>query len=153
MAGNKKPKKKYRPKFPMGQIMLPKNIRYGHKEELALMMIPHQELERFRDGTADEPAWHGITCRLDWGAFMAVDHFNNIEANDLIRDALDAMVAIKHRHDKVGKWGASGDEFFKIGEGLNIVDEMQKNTTRREQDDSMQAMLALNAKLLKEQKQ
>ena len=65
MPANKKPRKKYRPKFPPGQIVLPKNIRYSHANELMLQLIPHQKLERLRDGTADEGTWHTLTMRLD----------------------------------------------------------------------------------------
>ena len=151
MPGNKRPKKKYKAKHPPGQVVLPKTIRFGQREENLLMLVPHQELERFREGLADESTWHTITMRLDWGCFLSIDHFQNIEVNDKIRDALDAMVAIKERHQRLGKWGTTGDEFFKIGEALNLVDEMQKNTTRREQEDSLKAMLRLNNALLKEQ--
>lgn len=151
MAKNKKPAKKYRPKHPQGQVVLPKTIRFGQREENLLMLVPHQELERFREGDADEHTWHTITMRLDWGCFLSIDHFDNIEINDQIRDALDAMVAIKDRHKRLGKWGTSGEEFFKIGEALNLVDEMQRKTTRREQEASLEAMLRLNNALLKEQ--
>lgn len=147
MPGNKKPRKKMRRVW----VGLPKVFRFGPREENLLMLVPHTELERFREGTADESTWHTITMRLDWGCFLSIDHFQNIEVNDKIRDALDAMVAIKERHQRLGKWGTTGDEFFKIGEALNLVDEMQKNTTRREQEDSLKAMLRLNNALLKEQ--
>lgn len=151
MAKNKKPAKKYRPKHPPGQVVLPKTIRFGLREENMLMMVPHQELERLRDGTADESTWHTITMRLDWGCFLSIDHFQNIEVNDSIKAALDSMVSIKDRYKRTNKWGVSGDEFFKIGEALNLIDEMQKQTTRREQEDSLNAMMRLNAALLKEQ--
>ncbi len=147
MPGNKKPRKKMRRVW----AGLPKTIRFGQREENLLMLVPHAELDKFRDGTADEGTWHTITMRLDWGAFMSIDHFDNIEANDQIRDALDAMLSIKDRHERTGKYGVSGDEFFKIGEALNLTDEMQKQTTRREQEESLKAMLKLNDKLLKEQ--
>ena len=65
--------------------------------------------------------------------------------------SLDSMVVIKDRFKRLGKWGASGEEFFKIGEALNLVDDMQKQTTRREQEDSLNSMTRLNAMLLKEQ--
>ena len=147
MAKNKKPAKKYRPR----PAILPKVFRFGQREENLLMMVPHQELERLRDGTADESTWHTITMRLDWGCFLSIDHFKNIEVNDVIRDALDSMVVIKDRFKRLGKWGSSGEEFFKIGEALNLVDDMQKQTTRREQEDSLNSMTRLNAMLLKEQ--
>ena len=150
MPANKKPRKKYRPKFPPGQIVLPKNIRYSQANELMLKLIPHQELERLRDGTADEGTWHTLTMRLDWGLFMAIDHFKDEGAKQAIHEALEAVLAIKERKAKMAKWGATGPEFHAIGLALNLTDEMQSRTTRREQDDSLQAMLRLNDAMLKE---
>lgn len=150
MPANKKPRKKYRPKFSPGQIVLPKNIRYSQSNELMLQLIPHQELERLRDGTADEGTWHTLTMRLDWGLFMAIDHFEDDVAKTAIREGLEALLSIKDRNAKLSKWGASGSEFKAIGLALNLTDEMQSKTTRREQDDSLQAMLRLNDAMLKE---
>ena len=147
MAKNKKPAKKYKPR----PAILPKVFRFGRHEENMLMLVPHTELDKLRDGSADEGTWHTITMRLDWGCFMSIDHFQNIEVNDTIKAALDSMVSIKDRYKRTSKWGVSGDEFFKIGEALNLIDEMQKQTTRREQEDSLNAMMRLNAALLKEQ--
>jgi hypothetical protein len=150
MPANKKPRKKYRPKFPPGQIVLPKTMRYSSANELMLKLVPHQELERLRDGTADEGTWHTLTMRLDWGLFMAIDHFEDDVAKTAIREGLEALLSIKDRNAKLAKWGASGSEFKAIGLALNLTDEMQSRTTRREQDDSLQAMLRLNDAMLKE---
>jgi hypothetical protein len=150
MPANKKPRKKYRPKFPPGQIVLPKTMRYSSANELMLKLVPHQELERLRDGTADEGTWHTLTVRLDWGLFMAIDHFEDDVAKATIKEALEALLAIKDRNAKLAKWGATGQEFHAIGMALNVTDEMQARTTRREQDESLQAMLRLNDAMLKE---
>jgi hypothetical protein len=109
------------------------------------------ELAKLRDGTADEGTWHTLVCRLDWGCFMSIDHFENIEANDAIHAALNSMRSIKDRFDRLGKWGMSGEEFVSIGAALNLVDDMQSQTTRREQEASFDAMMKLNNQLLKEQ--
>ena len=147
MPGNKKPRKKMRRVW----VGLPKVIRHTHEADTMLKMIPHMELAKLRDGTADEGTWHTLVCRLDWGCFMSIDHFENIEANDAIQAALNGMRSIKDRFDRLGKWGMSGEEFVNIGAALNLVDEMQSQTTRREQEDSFNAMLRLNNELLKEQ--
>lgn len=152
MPANKKPRKKYKPKFPQGKIVLPSLIRYSAADDFKLKIVPHQELERFREGTADESAWHTLTMRLDWGLFMAIDHFEDDVAKTAIREGLEALLSIKDRNAKLAKWGASGSEFKAIGLALNLIDEMQDNTTRREQHDSLEAMLRLNDALLKEGK-
>ena len=152
MATNKKPRKKYKPKFPQGKIVLPSLIRYSAADDFKLKIVPHQELERFREGTADESAWHTLTMRLDWGLFMAIDHFKDEGAKHAIHEALEAVLSIKERKSKMAKWGSTGQEFHAIGLALNLIDEMQDNTTRREQHDSLKAMLRLNDALLKEGK-
>ena len=63
MAANKKPRKKYKPRFPQGKVVLPSLVRYSANDDFKLKFIPHQELERFRDGTADESSWHTVTVR------------------------------------------------------------------------------------------
>ena len=129
---------------------MPKTMRYSSANELMLQLIPHQELEKLRDGTADESTWHTLTMRLDWGLFMAIDHFEDDVAKKSIREGLEALLAIKDRNAKLSKWGATGQEFHAIGLALNLTDEMQSRTTRREQDESLQAMLRLNDAMLKE---
>ena len=149
MATNKKPSKKYRPKYPAGQAVLPSVVRYSKDDEIMLQLVPHQELERLRNGTADEKTWHTICIRLDWGLFMAINHFDDDGAKEAIKKSLAALQSIKRRNKKTGKWGATGDEFNAIGFALNVIDEMQANTTRREQRDSLVAMLRLNEAMLK----
>lgn len=149
MATNKKPNKKYKPK-PV--LALPKVFRQTIDADNLLKMIPHQELARLRDGTADEGTWHTLVCRLDWGSFMSTDHFDDIDANDLIQEALVSMRSIKARFYRLNKWGVSALEFASIVDALNLIDDMQNQTTRREQDASFDAMMKLNTQLLKELK-
>lgn len=80
----------------------------------------------------------------------AIDHFEDDVAKTAILEGLEALLSIKDRNAKLAKWGASGSEFKAIGLALNLTDEMQSMTTRREQDNSLQAMLRLNDALLKE---
>jgi len=147
VATNKKPSKKYKPK-PV--LVLPKVFRQTIDADNLLKMIPHQELARLRDGTADEGTWHTLVCRLDWGSFMSTDHFDNIDVNDSIQAALVSMRSIKARFYRLNKWGVNAEEFASIGDALNLVDDMQSQTTRREQDASFDAMMKLNTQLLKD---
>lgn len=126
-------------------------FRHSKEADINLQLVPHQELEKFKTGEADEYTWNTVCFRLNWGYVMSGDHFDSVEARELMEQSLKAIRSVKTRHEKTGRWGTTGNEFFKIGEALNLVDEMQKNTTRREQEDSLKAMLRLNNALLKEQ--
>lgn len=143
MPKSAKPRKKYRPKVPPDFIQIPSVFRYAPKHETNLQLVPHAELEKFRRGLADEYSYNTLAFRLNWGYVMA-DDFAEPEARAVMESALAAVRSVKERHERLGKWGMAGDEFARVGDGLNLTDEMQKATTRKEQNQAMQTMLAVN---------
>jgi hypothetical protein len=123
---------------------LPKIFRHDKESEVALQLIPHQELEKFKTGEADEYTWNTVCFRLNWGYVMSGDHFDSVEARELMEQSLAAIKSVKDRHERTGKWGTTGEEFNIIGQALNLTDDMQLNTTRRQQDESLNTLLRLN---------
>ncbi len=142
MATNKKPKKKYKPKTAPGFFQIPSVIRYGSKEELNLQMVPHDELEKLRTGDADEFTFNTLAFRLNWGYVMAGDLFPDVL--DVMESGLAAVRSVRVRNEATQRWGAAGDEFFAIGDALNMTDEMQKKTTRKEQLDAIRKTMSVN---------
>ena len=132
---------KYRPK-PVA--VLPKVFRHSKEAEINLQLVPHQELEKFKTGEADEYTWNTVCFRLNWGYVMSCDHFDSVEARELMEQSLAAIRSVKTRHEKTGRWGTTGEEFKIIGEALNLTDDMQMNTTRKQQDQSLNTLLRLN---------
>ena len=132
---------KYRPK-PVPA--LPKIFRHSKESDTALQLVPHQELEKFKSGDADEYTWNTVCFRLNWGYVMSGDHFDSVEARELMEQALAAIRSVKTRHERTSKWGTTGEEFNIIGHALNLTDDMQMNTTRRQQEDSLNTLLRLN---------
>ncbi len=132
---------KYRPK-PVPA--LPKIFRHNKESDIALQLVPHQELEKFKTGEADEITWNTVCFRLNWGYVMSGDHFDSVEARELMKQSLKAIRSVKDRHDRTGKWGTTGEEVNIIGQALNLTDDMQMNTTRRQQEDSLNTLLRLN---------
>ncbi len=132
---------KYRPK-PVPA--LPKIFRHNKESDIALQLVPHQELEKFKTGEADEITWNTVCFRLNWGYVMSGDHFDSVEARELMEQSLKAIRSVKDRHDRTGKWGTTGEEFNIIGQALNLTDDMQMNTTRRQQEDTLNTLLRLN---------
>ena len=61
-----------------------------------------------------------------------------------MEQSLAAIRSVKTRHEKTGRWGTTGEEFKIIGEALNLTDDMQMNTTRKQQDQSLNTLLRLN---------
>lgn len=132
MAGNRKPRKRHKPK----PHQIPVAYRFGADDERTLQLIPHQELDRLRTGDADESAWHTITCRLNIGMVLARKLYT-ADAVVTMAQALDSVCDVRDRHKRIGKWGTSGEEAKRIGAGLVLTDDMQKASTRREMRDAM----------------
>lgn len=114
--------------------MLPINFRFDSEAETKLQLVPHSQLERFLAGCGDIVAFEDVACRCNFGALMAQKHYTAAEIAPA-KEALIALLAMQHRYKTTGKWGVSGDEFTAIKAGLNMTDEIQKNSTRREMRD------------------
>lgn len=125
-----------------GHIKLPINIRFNSQDETQLQLVPQALLECFRNGTADESDWHALALRLNWGRLLAEEHFPDA-APDLA-SAQDALRAVKARHERSGKWGIAQPEFAAMGHGLTVTDSMQRQCTRRELRDALQAVYGIN---------
>ncbi len=119
-------------------------FRHSKESDIALQLVPHQELEKFKTGEADEITWNSVCFRLNWGYVMSGDHFDSVEARELMEQSLKAIRSVKDRHERTSKWGTTGEEFNIIGQALNLTDDMQMNTTRRQQEDSLNTLLRLN---------
>lgn len=121
---------------------LPKVYRFNREAEINLQLIPHQELESLRTGNGSEQSFHTLAARLNVGlvCFQRYwkDDLENIKSMD---DALNALVAVRNRFERTGKWGVSGDELKNIGTGLNLTDEAQLNLTRRDFGAAMEYVL------------
>lgn len=125
-----------------GELALPINIRFSSSDELKLQLSSHNLLDLFRAGEADEPDWHALALRLNWGRFLAEQHFP--DGIQPLADAQDALRAVKERNARTGKWGCSQPEFAAMGQGLNCTDEMQLQCTRRELRDALEAVYGAN---------
>lgn len=119
-------------------------IRQSAEADLLLKMIPHEDLERLRRGEADEYAVNTLVFRINWGYVMSGEVFDNPEVRAAMETGLKAIRSVKERADRLGRYGATGEEFFAIGEALNWTDSMQKASTRREQEQAMKSVFLIN---------
>lgn len=129
MAKNKKPTKKYRPKY--AKDTLPVTFRFGTSSETDLQLIPHTSLAKFKQGVADSRDWHTLASRLNLGNTLAYTHYEG-EIKEAMDKATRALGNVFKRHERTQVWGCTGDEFNVMGDGLNYTDQMQKECTRRE---------------------
>lgn len=142
MAAKAEKRAAHRPARPAKELALPINIRFSSKDELTLQLSPHNLLERFRSGEAEESDWHALALRLNWGRFLAERHFP--DGTEPLTEAQEALRAIKERNARIGTWGCSQPEFAAIGLGLNCTDQMQLQCTRRELRDALEAVYGAN---------
>lgn len=110
---------------------LPSLFRFSRNAELSLQLIPHSELEKLRDGTATEESWHTLAFRINVGAMLAAMYFQHVEPE--MTSAVQAVADVGKRFVSIGRLGMTGDEFRAIGTGLNLTDDMQMATTKRQQ--------------------
>ena len=123
----------------------PLSIRFTPEHERALQLVPHIELDNLRNARDAEHTFHNLALRVNFAKHMAFTHFTDVET-DIAHKGVEALVAVKLRYERVGKYGASAQELQDIGEALNLADEIQKNSTRKEIRNSLMVVVAFGNK-------
>lgn len=149
MPKSAKPRKPYRPRYAPGT--LPVTIRHSASADTALQLVPHTDLEKLRDGTADEYTINTLAFRINWGYVMAGEVFDAPEAREITERGLAAIRSVKARFERLGKYGTTGEEFAALGDALNVTNDMQLKATRREQRDAVRLLNIINEHKQKEQ--
>lgn len=135
-------KKSRQPPRGCGHIQLPVNIRFNSADETQLQLVPLAFATTLIEGTADESTWHTLMLRINWGRFLARDHFPDVE--QAMTQAQTAMRSVRDRNWQLGKWGVAKPEYDVIYDALRICNEMQLKCTRRELRDALEAVYAAN---------
>jgi hypothetical protein len=125
MPSSKKPRKKKS----QAVFSLPITIRHSGETETALQLAPHAELLKFREGLATEESWHTIVARLNVG-LVAIQQ--NRGQTKVVETGLKAMLKVKERNEKTGKWLLSGQDYKEIGLALGDTDSIQLSVTRKQ---------------------
>jgi hypothetical protein len=133
MGKNKSPRKSYKQK----PVVLPMPYRFNRDGEIDLQLIPHLEFQKLKLMCADDETWNTLAARVNVGYVLANSYAGD-KQKTACSLALDALVLIKNRHYEIGKFWSSGDELEAIGEALNLTDDMQKASTRRDLRDALE---------------
>lgn len=122
------PRKKF-----VRQSILFRNTR---DEETNLKLIPHAHLMALVAGRGDEEAYLTIVFRTMVGASLALftDEAGKktLEA-EVFLPALDSLISVSERYLSLGKFGCNGDELGRLKDALNLTDDLQAASTRRQQ--------------------
>ena len=131
MPKSKKPRKAYRRRNVEGPV-LPVVFRFSAKAELDLQTIPHVELDAMMRGEGTEYSLGAVNFRINCGYVLAGEAFEDEQLRVDMEAGLAAIRAVIDRWRENGRIGCTGEQYRAIGQALNICDEMQKVSTRRE---------------------
>ena len=120
MPVSKKPRKKqmqrYRP--------MPYNPMFSATDEMRVnLSVPaHVSLDKFKRGVAEEQDWHCIAASLNVGAVLSRQESKEVQ--DVMSDALTAMLSSKARCTNTQRWILTGDEIKNIGAGVSLYSDL-----------------------------
>lgn len=139
MAGNKKPRKKYkRIVLVTNHTPLPITLGLSAEQKQDLRLPYHLALDAMKRGAGNDDEAHLLFTSLLTARELSKKFNADIQRE--VQEALDAVIAVKERGDKTGKWGVSGDQFRLISRGLVLMDDMQDAATRRDVRDALTAV-------------
>lgn len=130
MAGNSKRKRKAGLRAPIyvAPGALPIMFRGTDDGMRAIKLIAHQELMEIREGRATDESWNVLGSRISWAIHLAgIVPGMDPDPRPTLNAALDAVNAC-HLLDVVA-------------EAINLADDMQDVTTRREHRDALMLLL------------
>ncbi|WP_144106854.1 hypothetical protein [Paraburkholderia sp. BCC1886] len=118
---------------------LPSIFRHSANDDLKLKLIPHQHLQAIFDRRGTKAEFASVAFRVIVGACLAV-YADDQETLDVVyKAAIDSLIAVGERYQRVETFGLNGDEMRQLKDALNLTDEVQELTTRRQQVDMYKA--------------
>lgn len=138
MPGNKRPKKKFKNTVCKLKTNSPINIRYDKAGDLRLKLPPQVSLEQFKNNEGTMAAWTTLYFRIHVGIKLA-DKFND-SILVYLNEAIDLLDSIKKNYVEKNTWVFTGEDIDTVRAVLTVIDEMQDNTTRRDQLEAYNAV-------------
>jgi hypothetical protein len=105
-------------------------------EEFNLKLIPHGQLQAMAEGRGDEETFLTVTFRVLVGAALtefADEVGMQTMQSEVFIPALDSLISVGERYQRLGKFGVNGDELTQLKQALNLTDDLQTVSTRRQQ--------------------
>lgn len=116
-------------------VRVPTLIRSSAGQELDLKLIPHGHLRAIVDGRGTEDEYLTVCFRVLVGARLAglADEEGQKHLDEVFLTALKNLITVGERYERLGKFGCNGDELTSLQEALNLTDDLQAVTTRKQQ--------------------
>jgi len=136
MPRNSRPRKKYVPK-PDDSILM----RFSEEDERQFQLAPHVQLTSLMHGNGDSYAWDTLELRLKWARNLAEKKALPEVVAELDK-GFSSLLEVHNRYSLIARYGVSGAEATSLGDSLNLADELQVASTKRELRDSLNLTLA-----------
>ncbi len=139
MAGNKKPRKKYRPKVlpknPLEIVATNNSPLWSHEKESILTSI-HQAMYSLTRGQGTQEDWDIITGSLNMANALDELVFMKI-CEPAFGEAAKAHIACKNRYLTHGKFGYTGPELQHINDAISYHEEQLDKINLKEYTDAL----------------
>lgn len=150
MAGNNKSKRKSAGTRRTIRTVTPVTFRQSSGQEEMMIFRPYFCLEAFRQQTPVFTDWIDLSFRLMVGHELAQRYYIDIVVKEMEEIVL-VMRAIRNRYHESGQTvlRATATEIDMIRMGLEATDEMQLDTSRREQLEAYSRVIQLTENTIK----
>lgn len=135
MAGNKRPRKAYRPRYASASHILAPRVRGSTGSvDVLTHLIPHEALNALVQGSGGEREVAVVTFRVNTAYVLATRHLNDGAAEAVLTRALDVLRSVSTRPEPSP---LPPEDAEPIGLALTLADDIQGVTTKEEQRRAM----------------
>ncbi|MDR5825814.1 hypothetical protein [Caballeronia sp. LZ043] len=132
MAGNKKPRKAYRPRAisrTIGIDVLERRTPMDKGQTTDLGIAYHVALDEMLKGRGTEEHWSTVVCALNITLVLAERGYGE-ELIGTVKQALDGAVRARDRARKCDRWGFDGDAMNDVRRAMELHDEQMRVATK-----------------------
>lgn len=116
-------------------VRVPSIIRHSQDQELNLKLIPHGHLQAIVEGRGAIDEFLTVAFRITVGASLTglANEDGQKHLNEVFLCALHSLILVGERYERLGKFGCHGDELTSLKAALNLTDDLQSVSTKRQQ--------------------
>jgi hypothetical protein len=131
-------KRRQKPYVPKPVRQNPLQI-YSEDVARSMLLVPHLHLDQFKRGTGTVEGWAAIAARLNFGQVLSLRHFGE-GPQTALNAGVEVMQAVVAHHALSGQYVMTDAQVCIVGEAIQIVDDMQQQTTKREHAAALRTM-------------
>ncbi len=107
-------------------IAIPKHLMDSIKR------IPRLSLESFKESRGSSTDWYNLTFRIKIALDLAKRYYTD-EASEALVDVFEDCLNLYRNFKSTSKWSITEEQYDSILMGLDAMDQIQDETTRRDQ--------------------